>query len=522
MKKIMKKTIALIMSAALLLTSCCLTAFATETAAAKKTCNCGYAPTIHVTGINTKDIFKNVGAEDMEQIFPPTTEKIKAIFTNKDFIVNVIKFFIGIKWDKLGDALIYAANALFEDVSGNDDGTMREGTGLKRDFTQDDLEKTDNHKDIEYAVFYYDWRGDPMEISRDLAKYIDKVREFTGHDKVNLVGFSMGAVITMSYIQQFGYDKLEGVVLSVPAINGTISCGQPFAKMVEVNDLAVVRFLNQMLGDNTKDKALKSTINLLYKLKVIKYVAKFFNKFVKKQQERVYPELKTLTTLPGLWGLVNDKYYEDAKKILLSDPKYDKLKERIDNYHYNVQVKAYDIMQQMKDDGVRFGVILKYGCQITPVVKGWDDMSDSVIDVAGTSLGATCSTLEGTLGDGYQQKVNDGHNHLSPDGQIDASTCKFPDNTWFVRGMLHSDNCSDYDDLTEYILYDEREPDIFTDEKYPQFNLFNKADGTISPMTQDNCALPESVSTYTMSRTVKDFSTSIYALIKELIASKKK
>lgn len=57
---------------------------------------------------------------------------------------------------------------------------------------------------------------------------------------------------------------------------------------------------------------------------------------------------------------------------------------------------------------------------------------------------------------------------ISPDRQIDASTCLFPYNTWFIKGLFHSDQPEDYHfkNLTS-IAYGDL--DITSDPEFPQY-----------------------------------------------------
>ena len=90
---------------------------------------------------------------------------------------------------------------------------------------------------------------------------------------------------------------------------------------------------------------------------------------------------------------------------------------------------------------MRVMIVAGYDIQRTPLVESMDNDSDGTVDTMYASAGATVALRGETLGDGYKQKVDCGHNHLSPDGRIDASTCILPENTWFIKGMLHS-NCT--------------------------------------------------------------------------------
>jgi hypothetical protein len=86
------------------------------------------------------------------------------------------------------------------------------------------------------------------------------------------------------------------------------------------------------------------------------------------------------------------------------------------------------------------------------------------------------------LGTDYEQAVNCGHNHISPDNIIDASTCMFPEYTWFVKGMMHTNFNSDYHNLVKWILASETQPNVFDNPNFPQFLELNKVNDTLSPL----------------------------------------
>ena len=55
------------------------------------------------------------------------------------------------------------------------------------------------------------------------------------------------------------------------------------------------------------------------------------------------------------------------------------------------------------------------------------------------AFGPTVSTVDGTLSEKYiNSRVAEGKGkYISPDKQIDASTCLLPDNTWFIKNVDH-------------------------------------------------------------------------------------
>ena len=64
---------------------------------------------------------------------------------------------------------------------------------------------------------------------------------------------------------------------------------------------------------------------------------------------------------------------------------------------------------------------------------------------------------------------------------IDASTCLFPDTTWFLKNNIHSD----YNDSIEVVLWkilDAKNITVFDDSTCPQYLFYHKEDGCVEPL----------------------------------------
>ena len=151
---------------------------------------------------------------------------------------------------------------------------------------------------------------------------------------------------------------------------------------------------------------------------------------------------ESIGTMPGFWALVSAENYDDARAFAFPTPElqaeYAGLLEKLDRYHNEGSVKADELMRTAEAVTGKVGVVCGYGEYMPPVTADNTRQSDGVILTADESNGATCAPLGETLGEAYVQKVADGHDHISPDGIIDASTAFFPDNTWFIKYGGHS------------------------------------------------------------------------------------
>ena len=87
---------------------------------------------------------------------------------------------------------------------------------------------------------------------------------------------------------------------------------------------------------------------------------------------------------------------------------------------------------------IDFFIIAKYNFPDYPLYEGATAQSDGNTTVVRQSFGATCAEYGKSFPADYQQQKYQETNMISPDGMIDASTCLFPYNTWFIKGLFHS------------------------------------------------------------------------------------
>ena len=112
-------------------------------------------------------------------------------------------------------------------------------------------------------------------------------------------------------------------------------------------------------------------------------------------------------------------------------------------------------------------VVSKYGVQMIPTCESADLVGDQIASLYRSTFGATTSTVLTTLSDEYIEKQTNAGlgKYISPDKQVDASTCFWPDNTWFIKGVTHSDWTSFENNLTYTVITADRQYTIndFTD-----------------------------------------------------------
>ena len=442
-------------------------------------CDCGYDPIIFVTGIASIDIYKNLGTEQETVMFPPSMETIKAALTG-DTLMDFGKFAVTGNWDYVADALIPVANKVLEDFGGNPDGTPKTGTGIKWSYPSYAI-----HTPNYMPGFYYDWREDPIVVAAQLNDYIEYVCTVTGHEKVNIIGYSMGSICTMTYLERYGYGRVAGLVLSSPALNGVSVAGEPFTGNIQFDSVGIVRYVDSLIKHDEQGNLIVALLKVFEKAGLIKPVARITNDIMEKLEDRVYAEVlaPVFATSLGMWSLIPDEYYEQAKDLLLPDKDlYAELISKADNYHYNVQIHNEEIVNGALDRGIKFGIVLKYNLQGFPLGNSVNNSTDTVIDAKYAGFGATIAPLGETLGKDYIQAVDCGHNHISPDRKIDASTGRYPEQTWFIRDFVHMRGAYGFNELVQFIFFSPEQVTVFSDAKYPQFFRLDEETNTIVPL----------------------------------------
>ena len=192
--------------------------------------------------------------------------------------------------------------------------------------------------------------------------------------------------------------------------------------------------------------------------------------------------LRSFGRMPGVWALLTAEGFEQAKAYVFPT-EADRAENagliaKIDRYQNEIRLHSAEIMENAKRELGKVAVISRYGFRLTPIVAGSDVMSDSVIDSFHTSCGATFAPFDTRLASGGR---------LSPDRRVDASTALWPDQTWFLRDVVHQTTPGGMPELIRFIFDFDGQASVDSDPAFPQFMVKN-ADGAIVPLTGDGPA----------------------------------
>lgn len=491
MKTIFKKTLAVLLSLTVIFS---LIAVAFPSASALNVYT--DIPTVYIEGQGTTLGIPN-GDGSYEKIYGieiPEGYIESAVEENIDvFLLAVLTQ----DWDDFCDVLYEKFTPLYAELKLDEKGQPTNGSKETWDWSKETLNAGTVNGGYEFDQFryHYDWRLSPYQIADELHEYIKAVCEVTGHEKVALAGRCLGTCITMAYVEKYGTEYIADHIMYASALKGVDFCTQAFCGNLYLEADGVERFFYDIdlgLGSTMTD-FLQSFLTVANKTYGLDLALWSVNNVMPKIKYNLYPRLlrDTYASFPSYWAMVSPDYFEEAKSVVFDGMDlefYSDFIDLIDSYHYNVQVPAEEIIKkQYEEDGVEYYNITKYGMQSVPVTENSDTLSDRYVDVTGASLGATTGTISTDLSDDYIEiaKINGTDRYISPDKKIDASTCLYPDKTWFIKNLNHKD----FPDVVNLLMAEMiNNPDfsITSDESYPQFMVYDAEKDNILPLAAEN------------------------------------
>lgn len=344
--------------------------------------------------------------------------------------------------------------------------------------------------------FRFDWRKDMHTLAGELHDYIERVKKVTGSDKVAITAFSQGNCVVMTYLYEYYYnetdpakrDEIESVVFICGAMNGVAACEDPISGNIGIDSLTLLRFLKSAFDGS----GVYYFFEMLYAVGLFDALIDVVNEYLETRLDSAVDPylLETFGAIPGFFAMMSPERYKEAEEFLFATPelkeKYAGLIEMNRYYHDEVQANMSNIIDSLMADGKNVGIIAEYGYPMAPFTTDNDRMTDFSICTSAESFGATCSDVDGILGLDYKQAVECecGKNHVSCDLQIDASTCLYPDITWFGKNLKHDAGTRFWGNLIDIILYSDEQITVWDYEELPQF-MENYNDECLVPLTND-------------------------------------
>lgn len=435
MFKLMKRTLCL-MLALLIIASMAVPCFAA---------NYDEKPSIYVTGARVTHIY----AADGTRLFPKVDDEAAVL---KEALMPCLeKLALGIlinDYEPWAQEFYAAMMQIFGGQALDKNGEASDGSYPEHPYNYSLPQKTSGYDSMDYRL-WYDWRLSPLDVAVDLKNYIEDVKRVTGEDKVNIIGRCYGANVVQAYLTLYpehALQHVDDVSYLSSSVDGIDALGALFTGDIELEDEAVNNFVNyymenEDLIDDEETKALVlTTVELLNYISVLGITGDAAELFLKRVRNDVFPLVlkDSFAGWPSYWAMLPADKYEEARDFIFAgvEEEYAGFIKKCDDYHNKVQLRAEETLKMLDRMGIDFYIISKYNFPDLPLYEGATALSDGNTKVVRQSFGATCAEHGGVLSKKYIASLKD-TKYLSPDLKIDASTCLFPETSYFIKNLHH-------------------------------------------------------------------------------------
>ncbi len=450
---------------------------------------CSTYPVIIIRGMDFGGLTVNYGTEDAAPaINADVPDIIKAVLT------AIGKGLFTLNFDNAMDEILDCARSIFESMSMDKNGDSLYNVGVPKY-----PESADNYENLltgewgEYGMvrtcieklpdghtYYlnYDWRLDPFVISDEINDLVNAATSETGHDKVNLVCCSMGGLMTMAYLTEYGYEKVNRCLFMSSTFCGAQVASDLLCGKIEITTENLYNFVANLVSDQP---AVKFLVDGLNKIGLFDGLTKITDFIIENYKADIYEKVlvPVFCYMLPLWGLVQPEDYDSAKAFIFGDnaaenssfiAKADKLQAMMNNRN--------KLLNEMIENGVEIAIVAHYDAPLAPVYENADFNGDGTLETYQMSGYATVAKYGETLGDDY---VPENPEYLSPDRVVDLSTALFPEYTYIIKGATHvgGNYGSEYADFLIWLLTYDGEFYAGVSERYPQF-MVSDAELTLS------------------------------------------
>ncbi|MBR0112869.1 MAG: alpha/beta fold hydrolase [Clostridia bacterium] len=444
--------------------------------AAEYSADCPY---IFVHGFMGSDIYVDPSDPDSELAWPPSGDRIKEAV--KESLPVIGKFLFTHNWQKFADELIPVVTDMFSPIFLSENGELDNTSGVRWEYpAPEDIKKNSE------LSFVYDWRLNPIDTAADLNDFINYVLECSGCRQVVLECHSYGGVVCTTYARLYGTSKVRSWAFNSTAVFGETYNGELMTGQMRFDPEALTEYLKAAFDYNDKEKLLNTLMQVLLKTGITGAACDLVNYMI----DNIGMNKLATGILPlfgrwySIWAMIPDDKIDEAYNYVFNEVYKDdgvdrsNLRAGIDDYNTRIRPYKAETIEQINSTS-NFYVIARYGYCSLFLTPSWKNAGDNTIDLKYASMGATAAQYGETLSDEYIAGVSP--EFISPDKTVDASTCAYPEQTWFVRNYLHANLGSSLDHFIKVLLYYDGQATVDTFEEYPRFLYYDESTGEIVP-----------------------------------------
>ncbi len=319
-------------------------------------------------------------------------------------------------------------------------------------------------------VFTFDWRKNPDVYARELDELIEIAKKETGKDKVNIAATSMGSVALTAYFHYIGYDKIDSAVILSGVHNGSDFAGNLFTGKIEIKKETVAKFFDSFAVNQSP--FIKILLKFAGSIGLYDFLANIVSDVLIEHQEELYDDFlrNIFATAPGTWALCPDEYFDEGLEYVFDgvEDEYAVVIEKIKGLRDFV-FSTEKILSRAHEEDIKISYVSNYGLGLVPIYEGSDTQGDVLVSTYITSNYAKVVPSGEQLSDEYLAGV--APEFISPDKSVDASTCLYPEYTWFVKNAIHV-GCSHGSEFARFAIMlatSKYQPTVYDNELYPRF-----------------------------------------------------
>jgi hypothetical protein len=378
-------------------------------------------------------------------------------------------------------------------------------------------------------VFNYDWRIDIRDNAGKLKEYINYVRAASGCKKVSLVSGGYGGAIVNAYLyynEKHSKNNIASCVFLDSFADGSSIIGDVMSgdlirtvsdalhdldSIFDLEDVygtlqgedvgaAFARYMNSdptgmlagalrnMLGtgeysDIIAALALSLASFIIEDEGMFAKLGSGYRDIIMQSDELIYDAglREYMRNMPGLWAAVPEEYYDSAVSFMFGDEEIDPaLKEKMD--HGREVMYATEVtLNALQTAGVNLNIVAGYNHQMIPITAQINEQSDGYQATRYAGIGAKTGDIDKGLST-QERCTNGNHNHMEPGRAVDASTCFFPENTWFIKNHKHNIySAPTVAEFVAWLVFSDTQRTVWQHELYPQYLQESLVDGSLSP-----------------------------------------
>ena len=492
----MKKLISVLLCAVMLF-AFCAPAFATEIQE--------IYPVVYIEGQGIY-LVRDERTAEQKHIYSLQKDVASEVLGNiKPLLLEIAKGFVmGGDYSAYTKTLVDIMNPIYEDVVLGADGMPKDNSAVyisnqwRGSGRLSNIQRTIPVTNGEYPVYrwLYDWRLSPIVLAEELNDLVDAVLAETGAKKVNLVSRCLGTNIAYAYLcnEEYGAkEKINSCVFYAAALEGLGILDALFSGEAVIDAGALDRFLiyyregnNLVINDEVTTDVIFALVELLEEVQVLGFTTEQLSVVINQVLAQAGPEVLRgcYGSFPSYWSMVSADAYEKARDFVFptdeDKAEWAGLIAQTDAY-YEIEKNLEENLKELSNY-INFSVVAKYGLPDFPLSEDGGVDSDAFVSAARASLGAKVTDLDKKLSDSYVKKAkeNGTDKYISADRKIDASTCLFPETTWFVKGVEHKNFPDCVNDIIIDFINSDGEMTVFSNPEFTQFMQFTDLNGQSS------------------------------------------